>query len=373
MIAHVADVPLQICDALVERGEVFLVDFLQIRAAVKFQGANGRNDHDGGRPQTGLAALDVDELLRAQIGAEARLGHHVIGEFQCRGGREHRIAAVRDIGKRPAVDEGRIVFQCLHQVGLQGLLEQNRHRPLSLEIARVNGRKVAAVADDDVAEAFLQVDEALGKTKDRHDFGGDDDVEAVLARKAVAGTAESDRDLAQRAVIHVDDALPRDASHVESQLIAVINVIVDERGEQVVREPDRAEIAGEVQIDVFHRHDLGVAAAGCAALHAEHRAEAGLAQADHRLFADLVEGIAEPHRGGGLTLARRRGAQCGDQDEFTVGFVLQGLDVVEPDLGFVVTVIFDAGGRNSQARGNLADGLEGCILSDPDVGTHDFS
>ena len=55
----------------------------------------------------------------------------------------------------------------------------------------MNGRKVAAVADDDVAEAFLQVDEAPGKAKDRHDFGGDDDVEAVLARKAIAGTAET--------------------------------------------------------------------------------------------------------------------------------------------------------------------------------------
>ena len=37
---------------------------------------------------------------------------------------------------------------------------------------------------------------------------------------------------------------------------------------------DRGEVAGEVQVDVLHRHDLGVAAAGRAALHAEHRARA---------------------------------------------------------------------------------------------------
>jgi hypothetical protein len=38
------------------------------------------------------------------------------------------------------------------------------------------------------------------------------------------------------------------------------------------------EVAGEVQVDVLHRHDLRIAAAGRAALHAEARAERGFAQ-----------------------------------------------------------------------------------------------
>ena len=43
--------------------------------------------------------------------------------------------------------------------------------------------------------------------------------------------------------------------------------------EQVVRRGDGVEVAGEVQVDLVHRHDLGVAAARRAALHAEHRAQ----------------------------------------------------------------------------------------------------
>ena len=90
----------------------------------------------------------------------------------------------------------------------------------------------------------------------------------------------------KRAVVHVDHAPPGDAPHVEARLVALVNVIVDERRQQVVSQRDRGEVAGEMQVDVFHRHDLRVAAAGGAALHAEHRAERGLAQADQRLLAD---------------------------------------------------------------------------------------
>src|SRR6476469_4522188 len=56
-----------------------------------------------------------------------------------------------------------------------------------------------------------------------------------------------------------------------------------------------------------------VAAAGRAALHAEHRPKRGLAQADHRLLADVIERVAEAHRGGGLAFAGGRRADGGHQ------------------------------------------------------------
>ena len=88
------------------------------------------------------------------------------------------------------------------------------------------------------------------------------------------------------------------------------------------------EIAGEMQVDVLHRHDLGIAAAGRTALDAEAGAEAGLAQADDRLLADAVEAVAEADGGGGLALARRGRGDGGDQDQLAVGAGLQALDEV---------------------------------------------
>src|SRR5262249_45110750 len=128
--------------------------------------------------------------------------------------------------------------------------------------------------------------------EDRHYFGGHGDVEAVFAREAVGDAAERGDDAAQRPVVHVHDAAPGDAALVDAELVAPVVVVVDKGGQQVVGSADGVEIAGEVEVDVLHRHDLGVAAAGGAALHAKAGAEAGLTQADDSLLADPVKPVA---------------------------------------------------------------------------------
>jgi len=47
---------------------------------------------------------------------------------------------------------------------------------------------------------------------------------------------------------------------VDLQPVAVVDVVVQQRGQQVVGEFDGVEVAGEVEVDVFHRHDLGISA-----------------------------------------------------------------------------------------------------------------
>ena len=110
--------------------KVFLLD-----AAVHLERADGGDQHRAVRRDAGLAALDVHELLGAEIGAEAGFGDHVIGEFERGRRRQHRIAAMRDIGERPAMDEGGRAFQRLHQVGRQRFLEQHGHAPCALRSA----------------------------------------------------------------------------------------------------------------------------------------------------------------------------------------------------------------------------------------------
>ena len=64
-------------------------------------------------------------------------------------------------------------------------------------------------------------------------------------------------------------ATPCDTARVDSERIAPIDVIVDQRREKIVRRRDGVEVASEMQIDVLHRHHLRIAAAGRAAFHAE--------------------------------------------------------------------------------------------------------
>ncbi len=69
-------------------------------------------------------------------------------------------------------------------------------------------------------------------------------------------------DLAEGAVVHVERAAPGDRERVDAERVPLQDVRVEHRGEKVVRGGDRVEVAGEVEVEVLHRHDLRVAAAG---------------------------------------------------------------------------------------------------------------
>ena len=79
------------------------------------------------------------------------------------------------------------------------------------------------------------------------------------------------------------------------------------------------EVAVEVEVDLLHRPDLRLAAAGAAALDAEHRAHRRLAQAQHHLLADLAEPLRQRDAGRRLALAGLGRRDRGDDDELAVG------------------------------------------------------
>ena len=215
----------------------------------------------------------------------------------------------------PPCTKRRRTLEGLHQVGRERVAQHGRHRAVGAELARGHRLHRPRVADHDVTDASLQVRPGLGQAEDRHQLRGDDDVEPVLAGEAVDVAAHADHDLAQRAVVHVEHPLPGHAADVEVELVAVVHVVVDQRRQQVVGGGDRREVAGEVQVDVGHRHDLAVAAAGRAALHAEHRSHGRLAQAGDRAVAQPVQGVGEADGRRGLALARRGRGQRRHQDQ----------------------------------------------------------
>ena len=175
--------------------------------------------------------------------------------------------------------------------------------------------------------------------------------------------------VAERAVVHVDGAPPGDAAGVDIELVAPIDVVVDHRREQIVGGADRVEVAGEMEVDVLHRHDLRVAAAGRAALHPEAGPERRLADADHRLLADVVQRIAKPDRGRGLALAGRRRGDRGDEDQLAVGPVGEPGDIVERDFGLVMPVRNQVLGVDAElVLGDFDDRPHMRGLADLDIG-----
>ncbi len=145
-LLHVLDVAREVDATLGDGRDVLVLELILRDAAVHLERAHGRHDHGRRRLQARLAALDVEELLGPEVGAEAGLGDDVVGKLQRGRGRQHRVAAVRDVGERTAVDEDGIVLQRLHQVRHQRVLEQDGHRAIALEVARGHRLALAGIA-----------------------------------------------------------------------------------------------------------------------------------------------------------------------------------------------------------------------------------
>src|SRR5882672_4726944 len=205
-----------------------------------------------------------------------------------------------------------------------------------------------------------------GEREDRHDLRARDDDEPLLARRTAVHPTQSDDDVAQRAVVHVDRARPADAADVDAERVAVMEVRVEHRREQIVRAADGVEVAGEVKVDVLHRHDLRVAAARRSALHAEDRAERRLPHRENRVLAQFSQRLRDAHGDSGLAFAGRRGIDPGDQHEAALG--LAPLQRLERDLRLVFAVRLQLVVRQAQLRRDVGDRPELRGLRDRDVG-----
>ena len=196
---------------------------------------------------------------------------------------DDRVVAVGDVGERPGVDEGRPALERLEQVRLDRVAQQDGHRAGDAEVLGGDRRAVGRRRQDDPPEPRAQVEQVGGQGEDGHDLGADGDDELGLARDAVLAPAEADDDVAQRPVADVDDARPEDPVRVDAERVLVVEAVVEERAGQVVRRADGVDVAGQVEVEVLHRDDLAVAAAGRAALDPEDRPERRLADVDRGL------------------------------------------------------------------------------------------
>ena len=77
------------------------------------------------------------------------------------------------------------------------------------------------------------------------------------------------------------------------------------------------KIAGEVQVDVRHWRDLGIAATGSPALSSETWTKRRFAQRKHCFPTNKVERIGETNRGRCLAFTSRCRVDCSDQNKFS--------------------------------------------------------
>ena len=190
-----------------------------------------------------------------------------------------------------------------------------------------------------------------------------------LAGNAVLLAAEADDGPPDRPVADVDDARPADREGVDAQRVAVVEVVVEERAREVVGRADGVDVAGEVEVEVLHRDDLAVAAAGGAALDPEDRAERGLADRHRGVAPDPVEPLGQADRGRRLALAQRRGRDRRHEHVLPPRpLALDTLDSGQRHLGLRRAVVLDLVGPEAESGGDVADGPGRDRARDVEVG-----
>ena len=351
----VFDMATQVWTTLFDRVNVFSAQIGLGHATVHFHRTHGCHNNNGRWGKARLAAFDVHEFFGPKVGAKARLGHYVIGNFQRGCCRHNRVTAMRDVRKWATMHKRGVVFQSLHKVWLHRVFQQHGHCAVCFDVAAIDRCFVTAIRHDDVAQTFLQVFQIGCKAQDCHNFGRNSNVKPCLTGEAVGNATERRHHVAQRAVVHVHHATPYNAAFVDFQFVAPVNVVVDHGGQQVVRGCDCMEIACEMQVHFLHRDNLGIPAARRAALHAETWAKGCLANTNGGFFANAVQTITQTDGCGGLSFARWRRVDRGHKDQFAVFVALDGIDEILADFGFVMAIRQKMFTGDAQLCTNLLD------------------
>ena len=137
----------------------------------------------------------------------------------------------------------------------------------------------------------------------------------------------------------------------------LVQVVVQQGADSVVRRGHRMEVACKVQIDLLHRQHLGIATTGGTTLHAETGTQRGFAQRHSGLLTQAVQAQRQSDADGGLADTGFRGADGRHQDEAALLHLLF-VDKSDGHLRHVASIGFNLFWVDAQLSGNLADGFQ---------------
>ena len=157
------------------------------------------------------------------------------------------------------------------------------------------------------------------------------------------------------------------------QLLVILHFFMHDTGvqrgrDQVMGRRNGMDIAGQVQVEIFHRDDLRIPTAGRAALDAKGWSLRGLTDGGNDLPAQVgAQRLRQANRGGRLAFAQRSGCDSGYVDVLAVGLVLKALEDLELDLGLVGTVELELILADPQLGCDLNNGFQFRGLGDLDI------
>ena len=232
-LPHILHVLVEVGEALLQRLHILRAEVGVLDSAVELEGLGSGDEDRGSGLETILTADDVEELLCAEVSTEACLRDGVVAVVDRHLGGDDGVAAVSDIGKWTAVDEGGGILGRLDEIRLEGVHQEDGDRTADLHVPYGEGAAVLLVPHDDVVDAATEVVHVLGETEDRHNLGCGRDVKSCLIHFTIT-IPETGDNVADAAVVDVEDAPPGDLGETLIVVAVTVGVVVDEGGDGVI-------------------------------------------------------------------------------------------------------------------------------------------
>mmetsp|Transcript_68778 Transcript_68778/g.201423 ORF Transcript_68778/g.201423 Transcript_68778/m.201423 type:complete len:317 (+) Transcript_68778:1177-2127(+) len=123
---------------------------------------------------------------------------------------------------------------------------------------------------------------------------------------------------------------------LSSRRVLVVIARINCSGKQIVRSRDCVNVAGHVQVELFHWNTLRIAATCRTTFDAESRAHGGLADASEDLVPKVgTESLRQTHRCRRLALTEWRGVYTADDNVMSIRLVLEAVIHTQAELALV--------------------------------------
>ncbi len=168
----------------------------RVVARLHLEAPHRGHDHRRVRVHAGHTAFDVEELLGADVAAEAGLRDQVVPAPNTNLVGDYRRAAMGDVPEGAGVHQRRSTFQGLQQIGVKSILEEHRHGTRPSQGLGGHRLQVTVITDHHPPQPGPQIREIGGQPQHRHHLRRCGDVEPGLARNPVGRGPQPHDDLA---------------------------------------------------------------------------------------------------------------------------------------------------------------------------------
>ena len=305
------------------------------------ESTNSCNQYNSVRFQACITAFNIKEFFCTKVSTKTCFSNGVVCQFHSSFSCHYTVAAVSNVCKGTTVDNCRNIFQSLNEVRFNSIFQESCHCSVRIDLTSSNCFACIVISNDNLAKAFFQIAKTGCQAEDCHNFGSNSNVEAILARYTVSFATQTNNDVTEFAVVHINNTFPNDTARVNIQSVALLHVVIYHCGKKHVSRSNSMEVTGKVQVNIFHRNYLGVTAASSATFNAHTRTKGRFTQCYNNVLVNFSQTLCQANSSSGFAFACRSRSDCSNKNQFTRFFSFHSANQIHGQFRFIATIHFN--------------------------------